>query len=146
MACAGKDFKDHPVPIPCCGQGSHLSGQAAQGPIQPRLECFQAWTKQVKFKVFSILFQLLRKITGAFFVFCFGFVCCCCCCFHRKCCTYFCVCIPSTNPSCKVKTEKLSSAGASTFVLCSLLKLSNLTDKKIYQNVYFTETYRLSYE
>lgn len=76
----------------------------------------------------------------------FGFVCCCCCCFHRKCCTYFCVCIPSTNPSCKVKTEKLSSAGASTFVLCSLLKLSNLTDKKIYQNVYFTETYRLSYE
>jgi len=41
MALVGKDLKDHLVPTPCRGQGCHPLNQAAQGPIQPGLECFQ---------------------------------------------------------------------------------------------------------
>jgi len=41
MAWVGRDLKDLPVPTLCCGQGCLPPAQAAQGSIQPALECFQ---------------------------------------------------------------------------------------------------------
>jgi len=47
MAWVGRDLKDHQAPTPCHMQGcrpSYLTlDQAAQGPIQPGLECLQGW-------------------------------------------------------------------------------------------------------
>ena len=43
MGWSGKDFKAHPVPIPCQGLGCHPLDQAAQGPIQPGSERLQGW-------------------------------------------------------------------------------------------------------
>lgn len=41
MAYIGRDLKDHLTPTPCNGQGCHPPDQAAQGPLQTGLECFQ---------------------------------------------------------------------------------------------------------
>jgi len=43
MVWVGRDLKAHPVSTPCHGQGCHPPAQAAQGPIQPGLECLQRW-------------------------------------------------------------------------------------------------------
>lgn len=37
-AWIGGDFKDHLIPSPCCGQGSHPLNQVAQSPTQPGLD------------------------------------------------------------------------------------------------------------
>jgi len=42
MAWFEKQLKAHQVPTPCHGQ-SYPAAQAAQGPIQPGLECLQGW-------------------------------------------------------------------------------------------------------
>ena len=43
MIWAGRELTAHP-PLPCHGQGCPPPPtQAAQGPIQPGLECLQAW-------------------------------------------------------------------------------------------------------
>ena len=60
----GGDLKDLLVPIPCCVEGCHPQDQAAQGPIQPDLECFQGWSTQSFFGqhvpvVFSLYFTLV---------------------------------------------------------------------------------------
>lgn len=39
----GKDFKGHPVPIPCCEQGFLPLDEAAQSPIQPSPGHLQGW-------------------------------------------------------------------------------------------------------
>jgi len=38
-----RGLKDHPVLTSCHGQGCPPPAQAAQGPIQPGLECLQTW-------------------------------------------------------------------------------------------------------
>ena len=43
MARVGRDFKDHSVPIHCCGQGCRPLDQAAQGSMQTGLEHIQGW-------------------------------------------------------------------------------------------------------
>jgi len=43
MAWVGRKLKDHPVSIPCHGQGCQPPEQAAQSHIQPGLECLQGW-------------------------------------------------------------------------------------------------------
>ena len=42
-AWVGRDLKAHPVSTLCHGQGCDPADQAAQGPIQPGLECLQGW-------------------------------------------------------------------------------------------------------
>lgn len=40
MSWVGRDPKAQPIPTPCCGQ-CHPAAQAAQGPIEPGIECLQ---------------------------------------------------------------------------------------------------------
>ena len=42
MLWVGMDLKAHPAPSPCREQ-CHPTAQAAQGPIQPGLECLRGW-------------------------------------------------------------------------------------------------------
>ena len=42
MAWVGRDCKEHLVPAPLLAVG-RAADQAAQGPIQPGLECLQGW-------------------------------------------------------------------------------------------------------
>lgn len=50
MVCVRKDLKNHPVPMPCHGQGHLLLGQVIQGLVQPGLICLiykpgESWTQ-----------------------------------------------------------------------------------------------------
>jgi len=43
LAEVERDLKDHRAPTHSCGQDCPPTAQAAQGPIQPGLECLQGW-------------------------------------------------------------------------------------------------------